>query len=262
MNQRQNHSPSELNHGEVAPGIHRLGDDKVNFYLVEHPDGLVLVDAGLPSHYRQLRATLEEIGESMADIRAVLITHAHPDHVGLAERVRAEAGATVWVHEADAPILADPSSMARHWKAERSMVPYILRRPAMLAVPIHLARTGAFRPRPVTQLSTFGDGQTLEIAGLPQAIAVPGHTSGSTAFLFPDLGVVFTGDALITRDDLVGKSGPRMVARAFTQSGEQALASFDTLEKLDAGLVLPGHGDPFTGGIAAAAALARSAGIS
>src|SRR6202050_5908742 len=84
-----------------APGITRLGDAEVTFYLLEDPGGLVLVDGGLPGHLPQLRSYLEGAGHSLGDIRAVLLTHAHPDHTGVAAAAR-QAGARVWVHESDA----------------------------------------------------------------------------------------------------------------------------------------------------------------
>jgi glyoxylase-like metal-dependent hydrolase (beta-lactamase superfamily II) len=241
-------------------GVHRLGDQKVNFYLIEQAGGLILVDAGLPTHFAQLSDAVTAIGRSMHDITDVLITHAHPDHVGIAARVQRETGARIWVHSADAPIVSDPKSMSKHWKAERSLVPYILRRPAMLSVPIHLGRNGAFKPAAVANVNTFADGEVLPVPGAPTAIQVPGHTTGSTAFAFP--GMIFTGDALVTRDDIIGRSGPRIVARAFTQNGAQALASIGKLVSTDAALVLPGHGDPYTGGIAKAVREATAAGIS
>jgi glyoxylase-like metal-dependent hydrolase (beta-lactamase superfamily II) len=244
----------------VAPGIYRLGDSTVNFYLVERDDKLVLVDAGLPTHHGQVVALVAALGWSMRDITDVLLTHAHPDHVGIAARIQNETGARIWAQAADAPIVSDPKSLSKHWKAERSMLGYIMRRPAMLSVPIHLGVSGAFKPEAVARVSAFEGGDVLPVPGAPRSIAVPGHTSGSAAFLFP--GVIFTGDALVTRDDLVGRSGPRMVARAFTQSGTQALASIESLASLPADLLLPGHGDPYPGGIAAAARAAVAAGIS
>lgn len=87
-----------------------------------------------------------------------------------------------------------------------------------------------------------------------------GHTPGSSAFVFADRNAVMTGDALVTRDDIAGRDGPRIVPAAFTHDTAQALASLTALEKVDVTTVLTGHGAPFTGGAAAAAARGRSAG--
>jgi glyoxylase-like metal-dependent hydrolase (beta-lactamase superfamily II) len=258
--QRQRDRPAVA--GEPARGVYRLGDWMVNFYLVEDETGITMVDAGLPGHYTHLTALLARLGRPLSDVRAVLITHAHPDHTGLAERVRAESGATVWVHPADQPIIADPRHISRHWNAERSLLPYVLRRPAVLAVPLHLARLGGFRPRPVTYTATITAGQILNVPGQPLAIPVPGHTTGSSAFLFPGHGVIFTGDALVTYDAVTGRAGPRVVARAFTQDSQAAIASLSALPADDTALVLPGHGPPYGPGLADAVARARQAGIS
>ncbi|WNV87340.1 MBL fold metallo-hydrolase [Umezawaea sp. Da 62-37] len=256
--------PSTTPVRQVAPGVHRLGDDVVNFYLVDHPDGLVLVDAGLPGHLGQLRAHLATTGRDLADVRAVLITHAHPDHTGLVTALT-EAGVAVRVHSADAPILADgPRGAMRHAKPERSMLPYLLRRSAAVGTPLHMARYGGFTAPPFTGAHGFDGDRTFdELPGRPRVIAVPGHTSGSTAYAFPDLGVVFTGDALVTHDGLTGHRGPGLVCRAFTGDSAAALVSLDRLDSLpDTALLLPGHGDPFAHGVAAATALARHTGVS
>jgi glyoxylase-like metal-dependent hydrolase (beta-lactamase superfamily II) len=90
--------PSTVFHRAVAPspapGVTRLGDREVNFYLLEDPGGLVLVDGGLPGHLSQLQSYLEGADRSLGDIRAVLLTHAHPDHTGVVAAAR-QAGADV-----------------------------------------------------------------------------------------------------------------------------------------------------------------------
>ncbi|HEY0938271.1 MAG TPA: MBL fold metallo-hydrolase [Trebonia sp.] len=246
----------------VAPGVHRLGDDVVNFYLIEQADGLVLVDAGLPGHLSQLRGQLAGSGRSLGDIRAVLLTHAHPDHTGLASRLQ-EAGAQIWVHQQDAAILArGPRSALRLAKPERSLLPYLLARPAAIGTPLHLARKGAFTAPKVSDFRTFSADRLLEeVPGSPQAVALAGHTPGSTAYLFADRGLLFTGDALVTHDGLTGYTGPTLVCRGFTHDSAAALAALDRLDGLDAATLLPGHGQPFAGRPNAAAQQARQAGL-
>jgi glyoxylase-like metal-dependent hydrolase (beta-lactamase superfamily II) len=194
------------------------------------------------------------------DVRAVLLTHAHLDHVGLAERIRREAGAAVWVHELDAPALAAPRRPASGARPEGRLSRYLLRRPAALAVPVHLALAGAFRTRAVAAASTLRGGTVLDVPGRPVVIEVPGHTPGSVAFHLRAQGAVLTGDALVTRDSLAGRNGPAIVCAAFTHDTTQALTSLDSLAPLDAGLVLPGHGDPYEDGISQAVRLALRAG--
>ncbi|MEW2162646.1 MBL fold metallo-hydrolase [Streptomyces sp. NPDC007084] len=247
---------------QVAPGVHRLGDHVVNFYLVEDPAGLVLIDAGLPAHRAGLRDHLAATGRSLAEIRAVLLTHGHPDHTGLARTVQ-RAGADVWVHEADAAILRDgPRSALRHARPERSALPYLLRRPGALATPLHLARTGAFTAPAVPDTRVFGPDRRLEeVPGAPLAVALPGHTPGSVGYFFPERGLLFTGDALVTHDGLTGHTGPALVCRGFTHDSRAALAALDRIDGLGATVLLPGHGDPVTGDLHGVTAQARHTGI-
>ncbi|MER5516803.1 MBL fold metallo-hydrolase [Streptomyces sp. NPDC002763] len=247
---------------QVAPGVHRLGDHGINFYLIEGPDGLTLIDAGVPAHLDQLRGLLAGLGRSVADIRAVLLTHGHLDHTGLAHTLQ-EAGADIWIHDRDAAILHDgPRSVNRHAKPERSMLPYLLRRPAALAMPLQLARAGAFTSPAVQNTRVFYGDQVLEdVPGAPQAVVLSGHTPGSAAYHFADRGLLFTGDALVTADGLSGHTGPSIVSRCFTHDSKAALAALDRLDQLPADLLLPGHGEPFTDGVRAATQQARHFGV-
>jgi glyoxylase-like metal-dependent hydrolase (beta-lactamase superfamily II) len=247
---------------QYPPGVHRLGDGMVNFYLVEDPGGLVLIDAGLPGHWDALVTYLSGLGAAPGDIRAVLLTHAHPDHLGVAARLRAEAKAAVWVHERDAGTLAAANPARASAKPERSPVRYLARRPAAVGLPVHLARQGGFRLDPVADPHTVRSRQELTaVPGRPEVLMLPGHTPGSVAYVFHDHGVVFTGDALVTYDGLTGARGPRLVCRGFTNDSAAAVASLDVLERVDSAIALPGHGEPMTDGLPAAVDHARHIGV-
>ncbi|MEU3017854.1 MBL fold metallo-hydrolase [Nocardiopsis sp. NPDC007018] len=246
---------------EVAPGVHRIGDPLVNFYLVETEEGLVMVDAGLPSHSGRFLDAVAWVG---GRLRAVVLTHAHPDHTGLAERARDKAGARVWVHAADAPILADgPTSAMVHARPERPLLPYLAKYPASVRTLLRLGRSGAFTSDRVSEFSEFGDDQVLgEVPGCPRVVPAPGHTPGSVLVVFEERGVVFTGDALVTSDPSIGCEGPRVVSRMSTHDSARALESLGGLADLPEGSVLlPGHGAPFRDGPRAAAIRARATGV-
>jgi glyoxylase-like metal-dependent hydrolase (beta-lactamase superfamily II) len=92
----------------VAEGLHRIEDSYTNWYLIEDDDRLTVVDAGVPSSWSSLLEALKHLGRSPADVEAVVLTHAHFDHVGFAERARRELCIPVYVHENDVPLTRHP----------------------------------------------------------------------------------------------------------------------------------------------------------
>src|SRR5258708_38303657 len=108
---------------EVAPGIRRLTGGVSNFYLVEQSGGLTLVDAGTPGDWRLFLRTLDGLGRRLDDLDAVVLTHAHPDHVGFAERARREGPASVWVHNDDAAV----AQGAKPGKSAAALAKYLAR---------------------------------------------------------------------------------------------------------------------------------------
>ena len=243
---------------EVASGIHQLGSDVVNFYVIEEDGRLTVVDAGGARHWGDLVAYLEANGWSPDAIEAVLLTHAHSDHVGFADQARTEADATVHIH-ADDEVIATGGDDGR--TTEAKVTGYLTRRAAWKTI-LHLLRKGGTKIVPVAEVSTFADGDVLEVPGRPRVIHTPGHTRGSASLHLTDRGAVFTGDALVTWNVLTGRDGPQIMPSAFNESNAQALNSLDRLEGLDAGVVLPGHGPHYNGGIERAVVQARAWGPS
>jgi glyoxylase-like metal-dependent hydrolase (beta-lactamase superfamily II) len=239
---------------EVAPGVHRLGNEMVNFYLVEADGGLVLVDAGLPRFYDELEGFLRSRGRTVGDLDALLLTHAHGDHVGIAERVRG-AGVPVRVHDDDA-------EMARTGKVhprDGGMLPYFRHRQTWRLLAMG-ARNGGMKTVKIAEVGPLAAGE-LDVPGRPRAIHTPGHSPGHVVLHFAQHGALLAGDALCTWNPLTGRPGPQLMPRAFAWSNDRALASLAQFEDLDA-VVLPGHGDPWTAGVASAVARAREAGPS
>jgi glyoxylase-like metal-dependent hydrolase (beta-lactamase superfamily II) len=236
---------------EVAPGVHRLGNEMVNFYVVEADGGFVLVDAGLPGFFAQLEGFLRSRGRTVADIDAVLLTHAHSDHVGIAERVRS-AGVPVRVHEGD----AEMAQTGKLHPREGSILPY-LRHRALWRLLAMGARNGGAKTVKIAEVAPLGEGE-LDVPGRPRAIHTPGHSPGHMAFHFAQQGALLAGDALCTWNPLTGRPGPQLMPGAFAWSNDRALESLSRIEDLD-GVLLPGHGDPWTAGAGTAVARAREA---
>jgi glyoxylase-like metal-dependent hydrolase (beta-lactamase superfamily II) len=241
---------------QVAPGVHRLGNALVNFYVIEDGNALTLVDGGLPGFRSQLDAFLRERGRSIGDIAAVILTHGHSDHVGIVEGVRADASAPVHVHERD----ADMARTGKVHKRDGSMLPY-MRHGAAWRLLIMGARNGGMKTTKVAEVSTFGAAGDLDVPGRPRVIPTPGHSPGHVAFHLPDRGVLIAGDALCTFNVLTGARGPQLMPKAFAADALQMLASLEAVERIDAGVTLFGHGEPWTQSPAEAVSRAREVGL-
>jgi glyoxylase-like metal-dependent hydrolase (beta-lactamase superfamily II) len=240
----------------VAEGIHRIEHACTNCYLVEDGGGLLLVDAGLPGTRRVFLSALGVLGRSVDDVRAVVLTHGHFDHLGFAEQLRVQRGVPVYGHPDDAYIASHPYRYQR----ERTPLLYPVRYPKAVPVLARMTAAGALKVRGVKFLEPLTSESAAALPGHPVLIPSPGHTRGHCALYFPERGALISGDALVTLDPYTGRTGPQIVARAATADTPAALASLDALEATGAGTVLPGHGYVWTGGIARAAAEARLVG--
>lgn len=240
---------------QVADGILRMGTPLINWYLVADDDGVTVVDCGAPAYRRQLEPGLQQLGRTIDDVRAVVLTHGDADHKGFAERLRSENGVPVHVHVADAYL----TRTGKGRKRERSFFPYLRHSTARQTVGA-FARGGL--PVHVKEVQTFEDGAVLDVPGRPRAVHAPGHSPGCVALHFERHGALIVGDVLFDLNVLTGRRGPQISPGAFNQDSAQAMASLDRLEPVEAPVILFGHGDPWREGTAAAVAAARQAGPS
>jgi len=235
---------------ELAPNLHRIGNDIVAAYLVNTPEGVTVIDAGLAGHWRELVAELREMGRSLDDVRGVILTHGDSDHIGFAERLHREKGVPIYVHAADAA-----RAMGKEKAPKTAMGPMKLG--PMLGFMGYALRKGGMRTTYPTSVVEIHDGETLDLPGAPQIIGMPGHSPGSIAVYVPLVDAVFVGDALTTRHVLTGTGGPQPAP--FTDEPAEAITSLEALLPTNAHWVLPGHGTPFDGGVAAAVSAVRAA---
>lgn len=216
-------------------------------YALEAGDGVVLVDSGwnLPETFAALERGLEQIGTGVDAVRGVLVTHIHPDHYGLAGRIRDRSGAWVALHPADAALVhsryEDVDELLGRiegWLAStgapESAVDDL--RDASLAI-----RKLVVTAEPDVLLE---DGDRPDVPGWDLvAVHTPGHTPGHLVFRADSAGLVFTGDHVLPRITPHVGVNPQSTDDPLGDF----LASLDRLRGLGDVLALPGHEYRFDG---------------
>ncbi|GKQ35600.1 MBL fold metallo-hydrolase [Streptomyces sp. A012304] len=239
---------------QVADGIYLVHGSNTNWVILTEGDALTLIDTGYPADRRQLLDSLAAVGGSPEAVAAVLITHAHNDHLGSAEHLRATYGTPVHLHEAEVP-------HARRDFLQQVTVGEVLRnawRPGVLPWMVHALRSGGTEQHPVTAPEAFPvtDGP-LDLPGRPVPVHTPGHTDGHTVFHLPHTGVVVSGDALVSGHATSRIQGPQLLPDMFHHERARAVASLEVIEELEADVLLPGHGPVHRGSVRQAAQRAR-----
>ncbi|MFI8490973.1 MBL fold metallo-hydrolase [Streptomyces rubrogriseus] len=238
---------------QVADGTYLVHGGNTNWVILTDGDTVTLVDTGYPGDRRALLESLAAVGSSPEAVAAVLITHAHNDHLGSAEYLRATHGTPVLLHEAEVP-------HARRDYLQQVSVGTVLRnawRPGVLPWMRHVLRTGGTEQHPVTAPAAFPADGALDLPGRPVPVHTPGHTDGHCVYHLPDAGVVISGDALVSGHAISRTEGPQLLPDLFHHDRAGAVASLDVVAGLEGDVLLPGHGPVHRGPVKDAADLAR-----
>lgn len=207
-----------------------------------------LIDAGLDSdaNWVALSAALAGFDREITDVASVTVTHMHPDHTGLAWRIREASGAAVRMHERDMKALHghissdegnDPAAMLKRWGVPEQQ------RVALLKVAVGPAEWGVSGP--IDEL--LNDGDLIDLGMyVARVIHTPGHTGGHVCLAIDATeegpAIVFTGDHVLPGiNPGIGLGGERV-----TDPLGEYYASLDRLEPYTDAEVLPGHGFRFT----------------
>ncbi len=229
-----------------------------NWVIARDGTDLTLIDAGYPGDAAGVVASIEQIGHRIEDVRAVLITHAHIDHVGAIPALLELHRVATYADDRELPTLrGEPHEQATTWDVvSRSW------RPRVAKWAITVARAGARTEIHVPETQELPGNSALDLPGGPIPISCPGHTSGHTAYLLPAAGAVVTGDALITGHPIVGTDGPQLLPGFFSHDSAAAVTALDALADIRADTLLPGHGPVWRGTLhdAVATAVARARG--
>jgi glyoxylase-like metal-dependent hydrolase (beta-lactamase superfamily II) len=205
---------------EIAPGLHAVPLMGARGFLICERE-ITLIDAGLAGSRRRLERYLAGIGRSIGELRRIVCTHAHPDHIGGARELTIDTDAEVLLHPADIAGLAVTLREAWSERDRGKLLAYFTRGPHA-ATPVQ-------------------DGDVLPALGGLQVIHTPGHTPGSVCLYGARDRILFTGDVL-----QVIRGRVTFASRIFSTDLPQSRASVARLAELDVQTIAFAHYPPWT----------------
>lgn len=199
-------------------------------YVIQDADGLTLIDTGIAPRANHILREIQSAGFQPSDVKRILITHAHPDHVGGLHKVHAATGAQVWAGQVEADVIESKAPVAT---PPREKVGGILK--FFIPPPTYV--------KPATPVArVLKDGEVLhEVFGGMVAVHTPGHAIDHFSFWQPERRILITGDVIFNMIRLT------LPMPFVTVDMEQDKRSAARLIDLQPDLVCFGHGQPLRG---------------
>jgi glyoxylase-like metal-dependent hydrolase (beta-lactamase superfamily II) len=215
---------------QIVPGVYGVAQQNRMYtfaYLVDQPDGLILIDTLYDDDGQRILDAIAELGRRPTDITQIVLTHAHRAHLGGLATLKALSGAPVYSHEWESGIVAGSrrgDTVSWLPKGLLSTYPYQI---------LHNLGLAKFPPCPVDEFITEGDR-----VGPFTVMHTPGHSTGHLSFHWPESGLLICGDTVVSHPKFVpGWPG-------FTLDARQQAASVRRMANLEPRILAFGHGPP------------------
>ena len=211
---------------KVLDHIHVIPNVQANSYLIVEPDGLTIIDTGMPFSEKQTLKYIASLGHSPEEIKRTIITHADLDHYGCLAALQEASGARTYASQSEAEAMARGGSSRPVNRSIGRFQGFMIR------------LMGKYlKPTPIQVDEMLTDGQVLPVLGGLQVVETPGHSPGHLSFFVPSLRVLFCGDSMKSNDKGLRASRSR-------NNWNQSLAEASVRKQAALGvqIVCPGHG--------------------
>jgi glyoxylase-like metal-dependent hydrolase (beta-lactamase superfamily II) len=210
---------------KIAPNVYVVPSVTAHPYLLVDPDGLTLIDTGIPGSAAKILRFIKHLGYSLRELNRIILTHSDYDHAGSLAALKKATGARVYASLSEARAIAAG-------RFPRSLITDNIFLKPVFALAEYLGRIS---PAHVDEY--ISDGQVLPILKGLHVVDTKGHTPGHLSFFAPSLGILFSGDSLVSVKN-------RLVGSRRHVTWDQAKADASVLKQLalKAKIVCVGHG--------------------
>ena len=211
---------------KIIDSVYSIPRVVANSYLIVDPDGLTIVDTGMPYSEKRILEYVARLGRSAQDIARILITHADLDHYGCLSALQKASGACTYASQSEADAMAVGQSSRPVQRTVGGFQRFMINLMGKL-----------LKPMPIQVDEILSEGQVLPVLGGLQVVETPGHAPGHLSFFVPSAGLLFCGDSM--RSDGRGFRGSNS-----RNNWDQSMAetSVRKQKELCAQIVCPGHG--------------------